>query len=131
MSYPVSSNYHPAHAVRPADPADALAVIATPGLRSFTIRTAAFVTAAGVQACILIRMENAAGAMSWRFAPIDAAVLAITVQLSSDLPTRDLIASALRRSVHDAETRVAEVHALQRTSLQRAALRAADAPTVH
>jgi len=120
-----------AHGVRDDLPAEIIAALKARGLRRFDLRTMAFVSAAGVEARVILRCGGLIGVRVWAIPTADAAVLAILVRLQPDLRAADLFADALSAAVIEGEARLSAIHSLQHSSLQRAALRAADAPTVH
>lgn len=116
-------------------PSDIIAVLKARGLRRFDLRTSAFVSAAGAEARIVLRCGGLIGSRVWTLPTSDAAVLAILLRLQPDLRAADLFADALAAAVIEGEARLDAIHALQRSSLDRAVIRAAVAPapsaTVH
>lgn len=124
-----------AHAVRFADdadqPSEIIATLKARGLRRFDLRTTAFISAAGAEARVVLRCGGRIGLRVWAMPTADAAVLAILLRLQPDLRAADLFADALSAAVIEGEARLDAIHALQRSSLDRAVIRAADAPTVH
>lgn len=116
-------------------PSDIIAVLKARGLRSFDVRTTAFVSAAGAEARVVLRTGGLIGPRVWTLAPLEAAVLAILLRLEPDLRAADLFAAALSAAVIEGEARLSAIHALQRSSLDRAVIRASGVPhasqTVH
>lgn len=116
-------------------PAEIIAALKARGLRRFDLRTTAFVSAAGAEARVVLRCGGLIGPRVWSLHPADAGVLAILLRLESDLRAADLFADALSAAVIEGERRLSAIHALQRSSLQRAEIRASGVPhasqTVH
>jgi hypothetical protein len=115
-----------AHAVRSYRPAPATAgdapneiwtVLRTCGLRDLGLRAAAFTTAAGAEARILVRLDTDQGVRKWSLAPLDASVLAIILRADDRLRAGERIAAALCRGVQDAEDRLADLHRRQHAAV--------------
>ncbi|MNS33780.1 hypothetical protein D3C72_658980 [compost metagenome] len=116
-------------------PSEIIAALKARGLRRFDLRTSAFVSAAGAEARVVLRCGGLIGHRVWTLPTPDAALLAILLRLEPGLRAADLFADAVSAAVIESEARLDAIHALQRSSLDRAAIRAADAPapsaTVH
>lgn len=96
------------------------AVLTSRPLRAFDVKARAVVTRAHIDARIIVAVTVGIIPRCYTLTPLAAALLALQLE-GGHTPLGRLMAGALRRAVADAEARVAHVHALQRTALDRAA----------